>query len=244
MSFFQKSFLVGAHRGASMLCPENTLKSFRRAMNLGADFIEFDVQQSKDKKLIVIHDEDTFRTTGVKGKIKEMTLKQIRQLDAGEGEQIPTLNDLIELTRGKIGLNCEIKVEGIVDQVLDEFGKAEMLDTVLISSFLHGELIEVKKKESCIRIGSLEPTESSIKFTKQNKEEMLTFVEKNNFYAINPLYSLVNKEFVETAHAKNIKMFPWTVDTKIGMKRLLKLGVDGIMTNDVELLIKLVKDFK
>ncbi|MHA1803321.1 MAG: glycerophosphodiester phosphodiesterase [Promethearchaeota archaeon] len=236
--------LIIAHRGASKICPENTLKAFRKAIELKADYIEFDVQKSKDDELVVIHDEDTLRTTGVKGLINNMTLKEIKKLDAGEGEQIPTLEEVIDLTAGKIGLNCEIKVAGIGERVVEVFKKEGILDSVMISSFLHDELIKIKKMERSVTIASLEPSDGNMRFTTETKKQMVQFVEKNQFQALNLVYSLVDKQLVQWAHEKNIKIIPWTVDTKIGMKRLLKLGVDGIITNDVELLKEVLRQYR
>ncbi len=235
MSFFGERILIMGHRGASNTCPENTLKAFQKAMDLQADFIEFDVMQTKDGELVISHDEDVFRTTGVRGLISEMTLTELKQLDAGEGEKIPTLEELIELTSGKIGLNCEIKAKGIMKKAIEAFDKAGILNSVLISSFLHDELLKIKDINSSIRVASLEPIESRKENSKEVKEEMIQFVVDNNYYAINPLYSFVDEDFVRSAHSKNVRVFPWTVDSKIGLKKLVKYGVDGVITNDIPL---------
>ncbi|MHA1763093.1 MAG: glycerophosphodiester phosphodiesterase, partial [Promethearchaeota archaeon] len=138
----------------------------------------------------------------------------------------------------------EIKVEGIGERVVEMFKKEDILDSVMISSFLHDELIKIKKIEPSMTIASLEPAERKMRYTTEMKKRMVQFVEKNQFQALNPLYSLVDKQLVQWAHEKKIKIFPWTIDTKIGMKRLLKLEVDGIITNDVELLKNIVKQYR
>lgn len=225
--------IIMGHRGANSIAPENTLKAFQKAIELGADYVEFDVHESKDGELVIIHDEDTFRTTGQKGLIKNMSLKELKALDCGEGEQIPTLKELINLSKGKIGLNCEVKAEGIVNKIIKAFREADIIDSTMISSFLHDELVKAQKIEPKLRIASLEPTGEGGAIDWARKKTMLQFVIKNNFFAINPLYTLVDQKFVDLAHENSVKVYPWTVDSKIGMKKLIKMGVDGIITNDI-----------
>ncbi len=180
-----------------------------------------------------MHDDDTFRTTGYKGVIKEMSLEELKKLDCGEGEKIPTLNELIKITRGKIELNCEVKAEGIAEKIVTILREANIVDSTLISSFLHDELIEFQKIEPKLKIASLEPTEYRSKVSWEQKKKMIEFVIENDFHAINPLYSLVDQQFVDHAHAHDIKVYPWTVDVKLRMKKLIRMGVDGIITNDI-----------
>ncbi|MHA1488431.1 MAG: glycerophosphodiester phosphodiesterase [Promethearchaeota archaeon] len=225
--------IIMGHRGANSIAPENTLKAFQKAIELGADYVEFDVYESKDGELVIMHDEDTLRTTGQKGLIKNMSLKELKALDCGEGEQIPTLQELINLAKGKIGLNCEVKAEGIVNKIIKVFREADIIDSTMISSFLHDELLKAQKIEPKLRIASLEPTGEGGPIDWARKKTMLQFVIKNNFFAINPLYTLVNQKFVDLAKQGGVKVFPWTVDSKIGMKKLIKMGVDGIITNDI-----------
>ena len=98
-----------AHRGASDYEPENTLRAFHRAIELGADMIELDVYLSADGEVVVIHDEDLSRTTDGKGRVSDHTLDELRRLDAGKGETVPTLQEVIDLTRGRCRLYVELK---------------------------------------------------------------------------------------------------------------------------------------
>lgn len=235
-----KIIIIG-HRGANKIAPENTLLAFQKAIELGADYIEFDTFESKDGEIVIIHDEDIFRTTGQKGLIKNMTLKEIKALDAGEGEKIPTLRELIELTEGKIGLNCEIKAEGISKKIIKMLKEADMIDQTIISSFLHDELLKAQIIEPNIRIASLEPIAGVGNIDWNQKKEMIQFVVDKNLYAINPIYPIVDQKFVNLAHENNVKVFPWTVDSQMSMKRLIKMGVDGIITNDISKAKELLK---
>ena len=108
-----------AHRGASAYEPENTLRAFRRAYELGADLCEIDLHLSKDGELIVMHNADVDHTTDGHGLIAEMTLAEIKQLDAGEGESVPTLQEVVELVRGRGGLYIELKAAGTPRATVD-----------------------------------------------------------------------------------------------------------------------------
>ena len=217
--------LLIAHRGASKLAPENTLKAFQKAINLNADYVEFDVHGTKDGQLVIMHDDDTSRTTGQKGKISEMTLEELKQLDCGEGEKIPTLQELIDIAKGKIGLQLEIKAQGFAQPIVDALKKADLIDSTIISSFDHNELLQVQKIEPKLKLGALV---LGIKKKSTIKEAI-----ENHFYAVHPLYKFISGGFIENAHENNIKVNAWTVDTPSGIKKLVKRGIDGIITNDL-----------
>ncbi len=225
--------LTIAHRGASSIAPENTLKAFQKAIELKADYIEFDVHQSKDGEIVVMHDGNTFRTTGHFGIINRMTLSDLKKLDCGDGEKIPTIEELIEVTKGKIGLNCEIKTRGITEKIIKILKESEIVETTIISSFKHDILLKIQKSDSTIKLASLEPTRTGWINSWMSKKKMLNVAIKNNFYAINPFYKLVNEKLVNRAHKNDIKVFPWTVDSESTIKKLINDGVDGIITNKI-----------
>jgi glycerophosphoryl diester phosphodiesterase len=235
--------LIIAHRGASKIAPENTLKAFQKAIELKADFIEFDLQQSKDKELVITHDEDLSRLTGYRRRLESLTLKELKKLDFGEGEKIPTFRELINLVKEKIGLNCEIKVPEIAERTINLIRINNIVDSTIISSFLHEELLKIKKIEPKIKIAALVPISGVKKLDWMTKQKMIDFCIENGFYAINPLVMMVDQQFVNYAHDHNVKVFPWTVDIKITIKKLLKYEVDGIITNDIVLLQKWINDF-
>ncbi len=115
----KRRYLNIAHRGASAYEPENTLRAFRRAIELGADMSELDLHLSKDGALVVMHDYSVQQTTNGHGSISELTLDELQQLDAGEGERIPTLQQVIDLVRGKNGLYIELKAVGTPRPLVD-----------------------------------------------------------------------------------------------------------------------------
>ncbi|MHA2394769.1 MAG: glycerophosphodiester phosphodiesterase, partial [Promethearchaeota archaeon] len=112
-----RPFIIG-HRGAYDEAPENTLKGFRRAIELGADYIEFDVHRSKDGALVIIHGTDILRRMGYNSTIEQMTLEELKKLDFGEGEKVPELKDIISIAKGKVKLLCELKAKGISEEVI------------------------------------------------------------------------------------------------------------------------------
>ncbi|MHA2037984.1 MAG: glycerophosphodiester phosphodiesterase [Promethearchaeota archaeon] len=232
--------LTIAHRGASNLAPENTLKAFKTAIELKADYIEFDVHQSKDGEIVIMHDGNTLRTTGHFGIISRMTLSALKELDCGNGEKIPTLLELIEIAKGKIKLNCEIKARGIAEKIIKIFRNLNVTETTIISSFNHDILVKIQKLDPIIKLASLEPTRTGM----ISRKKMLNLAIKYNFYAINPFYKLVNLQFVEKAHKNGIKVFPWTVDSISSMKKMVKIGVDGIITNKVSKLKEILYHYE
>ena len=126
--------LIVGHRGAYRFPPENSLKSFREAINLNAEYTEFDIHQSKDGEIVIMHDENTFRTTGFNGLIKNMTLKELKELDCGDGEKIPTLHELIKIAKGKIGLFCEIKAKGLEEKLVEILTEENLLEFELMQA--------------------------------------------------------------------------------------------------------------
>ena len=229
----KEKMVIIAHRGASNLAPENTLKAFKKAIELKADYIEFDVHQSNDGEIVIMHDANTFRTTRHLGSIKEMTLEELKQLDCGDGEKIPTLQELIKIAKGKIGLNCEVKARGFAKQIVNILKEEEIIESTIISSFKHDVLLRIQKLEPRIKLASLEPTRTGWVRSWLSRKKLIRVTINNKFYAINPLFKLVNKRFVIKAHGNNVKIFPWTVNSDSAIKKLINLSVDGIITNKV-----------
>jgi glycerophosphoryl diester phosphodiesterase len=230
----KRKCVIVAHRGASNIAPENTMKAFRKAIELNADYIELDVRESKDGYLVISHEGDIFKTTGQHGLIKDMTLDELRKLDFGEGEQIPLLEEVVKLSKGIINLNCEIKVENVGKKALKLLRDADMLGSTIISSFKHDELLKIQKLSSDIKLASLVEIEPGFIISWSDKKSMIEFAARNKFYSINPFYSMVDKDFIEYCRKFKLKIFPWTVNSKIAIKRLIKLGIDGIITNQVQ----------
>lgn len=189
-----------------------------------------------------MHDGNTFKTTGHYGMIKNMTLEELKRLDCGEGELIPTLQELIEITKDKIGLNCEIKAREIAEKIIKILNESDIINTTIISSFKHDILLKIQKLEPRIKLASLEPTRMGWIKSWLSRKKLISVAIKNKFYAINPFYRLVNQKFITKAHKNNIKIFPWTVNSESSIKKLIKLGIDGIITNEVHRVKKILNE--
>ncbi len=229
-----------AHRGASGRSPENTLLAFRYAFELGADAIECDVQLCADGVPVIIHDATVDRTTNGTGEVSRLSLDALQRLDAGAGEHIPELQEVLDLCRaaGKLA-NLEIKAETleeayriaeVVGEVLEQEHAQGM---VLVSSFWLPALISFKNAHPQIRTATLH---SGIRWRFLN---MLTAARAAGADAIHPHVALTSRRLVEAAHAAGLQVNVWTVDHPKTMARLASWGVDGIMTNYPERMRKL-----
>jgi glycerophosphoryl diester phosphodiesterase len=227
--------LCFAHRGASARSPENTLLAFRYAFELGADAIECDVQLSADGMPVIIHDSTLERTTNGKGEVAQLSLEELRKLDAGAGEPIPLLQEVLELCQslGKM-LNLELKADTleqayqvgqVTGEVLESGGYGEI---ALVSSFWLPAVTRFKNEHPQIRTGTLH---SGVRWRFLN---LLTAARAAGADAIHPNVQLTSRALVEAAHAAGLQVHVWTVDQLKVMKRLAAWGVDGIMTNHPE----------
>jgi len=228
----KNDILIIGHKGASSIAPENTLKAFQKAIELKADYVEFDIHITKDGEIIIIHDSDTFNATGVKGLIKDMNLDQIKNLDAGEGEKIPTLRELISITQKKMGLQIEIKSTNFLDKLTQILKEEDLLSTSIVSSFMLDELLKLKLLEPSVKVGLL-LSEDMVR-PKLIKRKIKK-VSENNFYSIHPPFNTTDKEIVDFAHNFGLKVIVWTVNDREIMENLIELAVDGIITDDISL---------
>lgn len=229
----KKKIIIIGHRGANNLAPENTIKSFKKAIELKADYIEFDIHLSKDNEIVIMHDPNTLNTTGYKGLIKNMTLNELKKLDCGEGEKIPTLGELIEVAKGKIGLQIEVKANHMAEILIKKLREEDLVETSIVSSFLHNELSKIQKIESNLKLATLEPIITNFSQDWTYLSGIINKAIENKYYAIHPRYQLVNQDFIEFAHKHNIKVNIWTVNSKPLMNKFIELGVDGIITDDI-----------
>jgi glycerophosphoryl diester phosphodiesterase len=215
-----------AHRGASGTEPENTLRSFSRSLTMNIDAIELDVHLTKDKKLVVIHDNSVKRTTNGKGYVKNLMFKQLRELNAGLDEKIPLLEEVFDLVNKKVMIHIELKGTGTarpVAKLIEEYvKKGWWYNHFIISSFKFKELEDFYKINKKVRLAVL---------FERNPNKYLKKTSLINAYSINFPMRLTSKKYVEKAHKENLKLLVWTVNTKRGINRMRKLKVDGIFTN-------------
>ena len=205
------------HRGAKGHVAENTLASFRKAIDLGVDMIELDIQLSLDKIPMVIHDPTIDRTTNKTGLVSDYTAKELHHLG------IPTLAAVFELAQNNCEINIEIKAFEATQAVLDLIAKNSFSkDKLLLSSFDWNALQEIRFHDDAIRIGVL---------TETNLDLALAFAKFIKAYSIHPYYHLLKQENIRYLKEKSFKIFPWTINEPEDITFVKSLEVDGIITD-------------
>jgi len=224
---------VTGHRGAAGLEPENTLRSIRKAIDLGVDRVEIDVRVTRDDQLVVIHDETVDRTTNGHGYVRDLTFNELRKLDAGKGERIPTLEEVLKLTKGKVILQIELKAAEATEPTvhLVERNKAER--EVIITSFMHELLRRVHDLNPVLRTGAL--------FFDVQGDICQKAIDVHS-EAIHVYYRNVDSKLVDKAHKRGLKISVWNPDEKEDMKKMISLNVDVIGTNRPDILLNLLKE--
>ncbi len=220
--------LIIGHRGASELAPENTLKSIRQALKDSVDMIEIDVAICKTGEVVVMHDDKVDTTTNGSGFIRNLTFKEIRALDAGEGEQVPTLQEIIDLIDSRCPLNIEIKGNGSalkVSHILDEEinRKGRSWENFLVSSFDHFELMRFKELRPEVRVS---PIIGSLPLG------LASLTDGMGAWSLNMNRENISREIVEDAHSRGLKVLVYTVNLPEELAAMQEMGVDGVFTNN------------
>lgn len=224
-----------SHAACAGHLPENTLAGVRLALSLGADAIEVDVQASKEGIPVLMHDPTVDRTTDGSGTVSSLTLEELRRLDAGQGEPVPTLAEALALTKGHVLLVIEIKQGEIAQGVADVIRKARALGDVMIWSFLPQVLEEMRRAEPRLPVGLILAPQALRRWP-QIRETALHL----GALGLGAFYSDINVEVMAWARDSQLKIFAWTVDLENDIKRLMELGVDGIVTNFPERVLALL----
>ena len=225
MSIKRADWLCIGHRGAKGHEPENTLRSIRKALALGVSWIEVDVY-AVEHELLVIHDARLERTTNGEGYVEQQSLAYLRSLDAGKGEQIPLLSEVVDCINQQAGLNIELKGENtaipVAKLIQHYLVKGRSADLFLVSSFNHRELALFKQLLPNINIGALLyglPLNNA------------AFAEQLDAYSVNMSIEFIDRLFVEDAHQRSLKVFVYTVNYPDDIERMYQLGVDGVFSD-------------
>lgn len=243
-------FAIVAHRGAKGHAPENTMASFARAIELGANMLELDVHVTKDKQLVVIHDAAVDRTTDGRGFVSDLTLAEVQALDAGRwfqdefiGERVPTLQQVLELAKGRVQLNIELKAGGmkpnlylypdVVALLADELTRSGMVEEVVVSSFDRPYLAQLKEVLPEVRVALLhhKPIEDFERLPIDLGCE-----------SVHTSVRLIDAEFIERAHAAGLKVRAWNPNDAATMANLIALGVDGVITDYPDVLLRVARE--
>ena len=222
--------IVVAHRGAAGAAPENTLASIRRAIEDGADWVEIDVQETRDGQVVVIHDSDFMKLSGNPLKVWDGDLAEIRQIDVGSwfgdefaDQRVPTLQQVLEEIRGRSRLVIELKYYGhdqqLEQRVVELVEDAGMTQDVVIMSLKLAGVEKVQALRPDWTTGLLAATAIG----KLSKVDV-------DFLAVNQ--NMANRGFIRRAHASGKRVFVWTINDALSLSRWMSMGVDGVITDE------------
>ncbi len=216
------------HRGARAYEPENNIRSFKKAIELGANAVELDVRKTKDNKIVVIHDAEVDKTTNGSGKVNELTLEEIKQFDTEKGEKILTLEEALEFLDKQVKILIELKEAGLEEPILRLIQEKRLEKNVIIISFHEDALRKVRALNDVVATGLIyvrhkNPVDSALKL----KAEYLL-----------PLYRFTHSANVRKAHEKGLKVIVWTINKEEEVAEYRKKGVDGIASDKPDILNK------
>ena len=220
-------YVVG-HRGAAGVLPENTIKGFQYAIDLGVDYVECDVHLTWDEKLVVMHDERVDRTTKGIGPIRQMNFDTIRNLDAGQGEQVPTLDEVLSTVQGKVKLLCELKGEGVEDAAVETVQARHMEEDVLFTSFHMESLERVRARGAHLRLGAI--------FADPEEDDIARALDLQ-VAGIGIHYRNLCLRLVEYVLEAGLDLRAWNPDTLPEQQAMIALGVTGVSTNRPDILL-------
>ena len=237
---------IFAHRGASGYAPENTLIAIKQAIEMKVDGIEIDIQLTRDGRIVLMHDWKVDRTTTGRGYVYELDFDYIRTLDAGQwftkdfiGEVVPTLEEVLDILPQDMMLNIEIKdtarhhskIEEKLLEVLKKY--PDKFENIIVSSFHHDKIKKLQELEPKLKLALL---------TNSEFIEIEKYLSTNDLssYSYHPEINHVSKEDIEKLHAKGIKIFVWTANKEEDLNYLVKLGVDGVISDYPDLMKELI----
>jgi len=225
----REHFFIVGHRGANGLEPENTILSIRKALEIGVDAVEVDVRASKDGYPVIIHDDTVDRTTNGSGLVEDMSLKELRRLDAGKGEKIPLFEEVLREVHGKAVLFVEFKVADAIDAVLKIVDSMNAWKSILFISFESDHLLKVKEynKDAYTGLIYFKPGDGII------------LAKKIGALAVLPFYRMATEKAVVFAKKLKLMVIPWVVNDLETGKRLKSYGVNGLTTDRPDIMIKL-----
>ncbi len=224
-------FFGFVHRGGDEEKTENTLEAFQYSSDLGFIFMETDVQSTKDGEVVVFHDVDLYRIAGIKKKINEFNYKELKEIELIGGGKIPSLNELLS-SFGNLRFNIDIKSDEAVTKSVEIVKSHNALDKVCLASFSSKRLDKIRKlsgPDLCSSMGMSEVAKLVM------KSYRIPFADQTGDCAQVPVTQwglpVVTSAFIKEAHKQNKFVHVWTIDKEDEMNRLIKLGVDGLMTD-------------
>ena len=216
--------LIAGHRGARGLAPENTIEAFEKAIELGADMVEFDVRRTADGTLVIHHDEDISGTL-----LQDLSCKQLLEL---KDVRVPTLEEVLRLCAGRIAVDIELKETGCEEAVLKLVSEHANTDEVIITSFIDSVVARIKEIDSSVRTGLLVgPNLPNPLCAILFGPFPLRRCAKVGADVVVPHFSLLRFGFLQRARKRGYPVYVWTVNDEAKMERLIKAGVAAIITD-------------
>lgn len=225
-------FEVVGHRGAPREEPENTLASFRRAIDIGVDWIEFDLRKTKDGVLVVIHDDGVDRTTNGRGLVRHMTFGELQELDAGNGQKIPSLQQVIDLSRDRVKMDMEIKEGGIEADVASAIEGNHITAQCMVSSFMLRAIMKTRELNDRIMTAAI--------LDKMPPEDLLDrFIREIGADAVMLGTRIVSPAFFADLRRNGIKIGIWNTDTPDQIEKYAAMRPDYLCSNYPDRLVRL-----
>ena len=260
----EKKFMNIAHRGASAYAPEHTIPSYQLGEKMKGDYIEIDLQMTKDGELIAMHDEKVDRTTNGTGLVKDLTLADIKKLDAGSwfnvkypqyakekyaGLQVPTLEEVFQ----KFGRQANYYIEtkspdvypGMEEELLQVLKDYKMIDkkgytkNVLIQSFSTESLLKVHELNSKLPLVQLFSYKNQAVISNEELKSI-----KKYAVGIGPNFSRIDENYVRAVRKQGLELHPYTVNEKSDMRKALEWGATGIFTNFPDVFYEVLREYK
>lgn len=243
-----------AHRGASFVAPENTVASAKLGFEMKADAVEVDIWMTKDNRIVVIHDDNTSRTSGVDLKVPEALASEVRKIDVGQfkaekykGEKVPYLPEILNLIPEDKKIFVEIKHgEKILPYLFEMIERSPKKSQIIIIGFNLNTIAKFKEKMPEIPTYWLKGTDKDKTTQKHIPHDvaLIKMAKEKNIDGLNLHYSGITEEFAKEVKKSGLKLYAWTVDDPQEAIRLVKLGIDGITTNKPDVIRDAVENIK
>jgi glycerophosphoryl diester phosphodiesterase len=210
------------HRGAAGHAPENTLAAVEAGIKFGVDFVEIDVQRTADGVLIALHDRTVNRTTDGRGRADALSLHELERLDAGNGEHIPTVEQVLRLAAGRTGVMLELKAAGTARSTVEAVQQTQFPSPVLYASFLHEELTEVR---------AVEPEAAVMVLFDRLPRNAVAYASRYRPTYVGLRHDRANQGLVEAFHREHVQVCVYTANAPSDIARALSFGVDGVISD-------------
>lgn len=236
--------LVIAHRGASAVEPENTLRAFERSIQMGAQMIELDLHCTRDGQVVVIHDDELSHTTNQRGRVSQVSFEEVRRADAGRGERIPTLQETLELTRGRVQLYLEIKAPEAAPETLRIVRALQCQSEVMLASFDLDLMQRLGAEVTDMEIGLILGTPSLNPVTRWREAFPWLALRHFNYQTLCMQVKLCTARLARNIKKQDKKLYVWTANSEADYARMIARHVDGIVTDTPDRLLAYLEKTK